>query len=100
MRREYEKFLYDQSVSNTESIILFDKSEPRYGFPKRISVEDIPESQHQRMISDAQWLYNNQTFNNGLRLAMMNNGNLAGVHKDMVENVNSLLQLIDEEIKK
>jgi len=100
MRREYEKFLYDQSVANTESIILFDKSEPRYGFPKRISVEDIPESQHQRMISDAQWLYNNQTFNNGLRLAMMNNGNLAGVHKDMIENVNSLLQLIDEEIKK
>ncbi len=100
MRREFEKFLYDQSVTNTESIILFDKSEPRYGFPKRISIEDIPESQHQRMIADAQWLYNDQTFNNGLRLAMMNNGNLAGVHKDMGVNIDNLLQLIDEEIEK
>ena len=100
MRREFEKFLYDRSVTNTESIIFFDKSEPRYGFPKRISIEDIPESQHQRMIADAQWLYNDQTFNNGLRLAMINNGNLAGVHKDMVGNINDLLQLIDEEIRK
>jgi len=100
MRREFEKFLYDRSVSNTESIIFFDKSEPRYGFPKRISFEDIPQVQHQQMIADAQWLYNDQTFNNGLRLAMMNNGNLAGVHKDMVANIDDLLQLIEEEIKK
>ena len=100
MRREFEKFLYDRSVSNTESVIFFDKSEPQYGFPKRLSIENIPQSQHQKMIADAQWLYNDQTFNNGLRLALMNNGMLAGIHKDMVVNIDNLLQLIDEEIKK
>ena len=100
MRREFEKFLYDRSVTNTESIIFFDKSEPQYGAPKRISFEDIPQSQHQKMIADAQWLYNDQTFNNGLRLAMMNNGGLAGIHKGMVANIDGLIQLINEEIKK
>jgi hypothetical protein len=100
MRREFEKFLYDRSVNNTESIIFFDKSEPKYGFPNRISIQDIPQLQHQQLIADAQWLYNDQTFNNGLRLAMMNNGNLAGIHKDMGVNIDNLLELIDEEIKK
>ena len=65
-----------------------------------LTIKDIPESQHQKMIADVQWLYNDQTFNNGLRLAMMNDGGLAGVHKNMVENIDNLLQLIDEEINK
>ena len=100
MRREFEKFLYDRSVVNTESVVLFDKSGPKYGFPKRLTIEDIPQSQHQKMIDDVQWLYNDQIFNNGLRLAMMNNGALAGIHKDMGVNIDNLLELIDEEIKK
>ena len=98
MRREFEKFLYDRSVENTESVALFDKSEPRYGFPKRLTINDIPQSQHQKMLEDVQWLYNDQTFNNGLRLALMNNGAVAEIHKNMVENVNNLLQLIESEI--
>ena len=100
MRREFETFLYDRSVGNTESVVLFDKIEPQYGFPKRLTIEGIPQSQHQKMIDDVQWLYNDQIFNNGLRLAMMNNGALAGLHKDMGVNIDKLLELIDEEIKK
>ncbi len=100
MRREFEKFLYDRSVGHTESIVLFDKSEPQYGYPKRLTIEDIPQSQYQKMIDDVQWLFNDEIFNNGLRLAMMNNGGLAGIHKDMVENIDNLLELIDEEINK
>jgi len=100
MRREFEKFLYDRSVGHTESLVLFDKSEPQYGFPKRLTIEAIPQSQHQKMIDDIQWLYNDQIFNNGLRLAMMNNGALAGIHKDLSVNIDKLLEIIDEEIKK
>jgi hypothetical protein len=100
MRREYEKFLYDISVENTLSLGFFDVSEPKYGFPDRLKIEDIPESKHDKLIADARWLYNDQTFNNGLRLAMMNNGFLANIHRNMNQNIERLLELIDEEIKK
>ncbi|MBT8182425.1 MAG: hypothetical protein KJO53_12640 [Eudoraea sp.] len=100
MRREYEKFLYDRSVENTQSLAFFDDNEPKYGFPDRLKIEDIPETQHQKLIADVQWLYKDQIFNNGIRLAMMNNGFLADIHRNMNQNIQRLLDLIDEEIKK
>ena len=100
MRREYEKFLYDRSVENTLSLSFFDNSEPKYGFPDRLGIEDIPESRHEKLIKDAQWLYNDQIFNNGIRLAMMNNGFLADIHRNMNQNIQRLLESINEEIKK
>ncbi|MBT8275165.1 MAG: hypothetical protein KJO39_03390 [Bacteroidia bacterium] len=100
MRREYEKFLYDRSVENTLSLAFFNDSEPKYGFPDRLKIEDIPKSKHEQLITDAQWLYEDQTFNNGIRLAMMNNGFLADIHRNMNQNIQKLLELIDEEINK
>jgi hypothetical protein len=100
MRREYEKFLYDRSVENTRSLAFFDDTTPSYGFPKRLTLADIPESQHAQLIADAQWLHQDQTFNNGIRLAMMNNGYLADVHLAVNQNIQNLLELIGEEIRK
>ena len=98
MRREYEKFLYDRSVENTLSLAFFDDRKPTYGYPSRLNIADIPASKHEKLISDAQWLYNDQTFNNGIRLAMMNNGYLADIHRNMNQHIQKLLNLIDSEI--
>jgi len=98
MRREYEKFLYDRSVENTLSLAFFDDSEPKYGYPSRLNIVDIPASKHEKLISDAQWLYNDQTFNNGIRLAMMNNGYLADIHRITNQHIQKLISLIESEI--
>lgn len=99
MRREFEQYLYDPHIKNTSAIEFFDTTNPRYGLQKRLGVEDIPQSRHAELISDAQWQHNDQTFRNGLKLALMNNGGLAGLHKNQIEYLNALIRLIDAEIK-
>lgn len=98
MRREYEAYLYNPHVEHIAALGFFDMSEPAYGFPKRLKVADIPQSQHQKMIEDAQWQHHDEVFKNGLRLAMMNNSFLAGIHHDLVENLDQMIDLINEEI--
>ena len=100
MRREYEKFLYDRSVEHTRALAFFDDTSPQYGFPERLNLMDIPESEHPKLIEDAQWLYRDQTFNNGIRLAMMNNGFLADIHRNMDKHIERLLDLIEKEVDK
>ena len=100
MRGEFEKLIFDRSVENTESLIFIDMSEPQYGHSNRLTIEDIPKSQHPKIITDVQWLYNDQTFNNGLRHAFTNNSYLAGVHQNIGEEIENLLKLIDEELEK
>ena len=100
MRREHEAYLYDPHVENIAALGFFDLSEPAYGFPKRLTIADVPQSQHQQMIEDAQWQHNNEVFKNGLKLAFMNNGYVAGIHKDILEDVKDLIALIDDEINK
>jgi hypothetical protein len=98
MRREYEKYLYDISVENTLSLSFFDDKEPQYGLPKRLKIQDIPKAKYEKLIADVQWLYKDQTFNNGLRLAMMNNGVLAGFHINMNQNIQGWIKMIEREI--
>ena len=100
MRREYETYLYDPHVKNIIAIPFFDLSQPNYGFPNRLKIEDIPKEQHQQLIENAKWQHHNDLFKNGLRLAYMNNSFLAGMHKNLVEYIQDLIKLIDEEIKK
>ena len=99
MRREFEQYLYDPHVKNISVIEFFDTTNPIYGFQKRLKAEDIPKSKHNQLIKDAQWQYSDQTFRNGLKLALMNNGILADLHKKQVEYFNNLIKLIDSEIK-
>ncbi|MTE27846.1 DUF6090 family protein [Winogradskyella ouciana] len=98
MRREHQDYLYDQNIENIEALGFFDMTTPAYGFPERLTAADIPESKHQKLIEDAQWQHNDEMFKNGLRLAMMNNSFLAGIHKDMVDNINQLIQMINNDI--
>ena len=74
MRREYEEYLYDPHVKNISVIEFFDTTRPTKGLPIRLKAEDIPGSKHDKLINDAKWQNDNQTFTNGLKLALMNNG--------------------------
>jgi hypothetical protein len=100
MRREYETYLYDPHVNNITALGFFDLTETNYGFPNRLTVKDIDPSNQEKLIKDAKWQHNDELFKNGLRLSFMNNSFLAGIHKDLVQNINHLIKLIDEEIVK
>ena len=100
MRREYEEYLYDPHVKNISVIEFFDTTTPTKGLPIRLKAEDIPESKHDKLINDATWQNNNQTFSNGLKLALMNNGGLSRKHSDQISYINHLISIIDAEIKK
>ena len=100
MRREYEEYLYDPHVKNISVIEFFDTTTPTKGLPIRLRAEDIPESKHNKLINDVTWQNNNQTFTNGLKLALMNNGGLSRKHSDQIAYINQLISLIDAEIKK
>jgi len=98
MRREYEAYLYDTHVKNISALGFFDISNPKFGLPDRLTVVAIPESEHGKLIADAQWQHRDQTFQNGLKLALMNNGVLAEMHKNVTQYIEELIRLIDEEI--
>ena len=100
MRREYETYLYDPHVQNIRAIPFFDVSQPNYGFPNRLEIEDIPKDQHPQLIENAKWQHHNDLFKNGLRLAYMNNSFLAGMHKDLGDYIKDVIHLIDHEIEK
>ncbi len=100
MRREFEHYLYDVSIKNIAILSFADMSSPTYGLPDRLRIEDIPGSQHEKMIEDAYWLCNHETFNNGLKLALMNNGYLANMHKDLTAYIRNVIRNMDEEIAK
>ena len=98
MRREYEAYLYDTHVKNISALEFFDSTKPNFGLPERLDVQDIPESAYGKLIADAQWQHNDQTFRNGLKLAMMNNGVLAGMHENVKQYIQELISLIENEI--
>jgi len=100
MRREYEQYLYDINITNVSALEFFDTTNPKYGLLNRLKTKDIAKSKYDKLISDSQWQYNSQTFNNGLKLAMLNNGLLASLHKSTSLHIEELIQFIDEEIQK
>jgi hypothetical protein len=100
MKREFEEYLYNPSIKNISALGFYDISKPTNGLTNRLQIKDIPKLQHNKLIVDAQWLHNSQIFNNGLKLAMMNNNYIADIHKNLAEFFHKLLKYIDEEIKK
>ncbi|MCH2490890.1 MAG: DUF6090 family protein [Flavobacteriales bacterium] len=99
MRREYEEYLYDVNIHNITALAFFDLTTPTYGFPKRLRYKDIPSSEHSKLIADAQLQHNNKLFKNGLRLAMMNNSFIAGMHKELIEYIQNLIKIITTELE-
>ena len=100
MRRDHEQLFYDVAFKNTSFGDFFDYTNPKNGFNKRLEIEDIPESLHVKLLDNAQWIYNNQTMNNGLKLAMGNNILLTEIHHNIGKHISELIKLIDEDIEK
>lgn len=100
MRREYEKYLYDPHVENIVALGFFDLTQPTFGFPKRLTSADIDVALQKTLVEDAKWQHHDKKFKNGLRLSFMNNSYLAGIHKDLIEDIKKLISSIDKEIEK
>jgi len=99
MRREYEHYLYDEELKNISFGNFYDFTEPTNIF-KRKEIIDIPDTLHKQVINDVAYIYNNQTINNGLKLAMSNNNILARGHEKIGEQIETLIKLIDKDIEK
>lgn len=99
MRREYEEYLYNTHVKNISALEFFDLTQAKLGFPDRLKPEDFSPQNAEKLIADAQWQHNDQTFQNGLKLALMNNGFLADMHNNLVLFLNELIQIIETEIE-
>lgn len=100
MRREYEEYLYDPHVKNARALGYFDLSKPATGFPERLGIEEIPDSTHRQLIQDAKWQHNDPVFKNGIRLALMNNSFLAGMHQNLIDYIEELIEFIDADLNK
>lgn len=99
MRREFEEYLYNPHVKNIAALEFFNLKDPKYGMLNRLSVDEIPKIKHADLIKDANWQHQDQTFQNGLKLAMMNNSLLAGLHQNLVQYIRHLIKSIEVEIK-
>jgi len=100
MRRDFEQYIYDEAFKNTSFGSFFDFTNPKNGFNKRLEIKNIPESVHRKLIEDAEWIYNNQTINNGLKLTVGNSILLANIHDNTGKQIIKLIKLIDEDIEK
>jgi len=100
IRREFEEYLYNIAIKGTSVLNFLDHNKSLGGFPIQLKIEDIPESNYAKLIEEAQWLYNNKTFNNGLRLARMTNDGLAYAHKNTQQDIKKMIKLINSEIEK
>ncbi len=99
MRREFEEYLYDVMINNASGLEFYDTKAVGDSLIY-LKIEDIPISKHKELIADAQWLHRDQTFNNGLKLAFMNNTGLVQIHMELEAHLNLLIDLIDKEIVK
>ena len=98
MRSEFDKYLYDASILNTNMLNVMDfklsaeKSKIVLKDPSQIEVDNII-PQYQRLLK-------NKTFNNGLKLSIMNNIFIKNFHVELTAHLQKLNQLIQDDLDK
>jgi len=100
MRREFEQYLYNSLIPNTNIFDNVDFSKSVEA--KNMSYADssqISDEKFQKMLADFNWLKNNQAYQNGLKLALLNNLFINDFHKKLTTDINKLNSFISEEIK-
>lgn len=100
MRREFEFYLYDEMIKNGMALVTLDNSKAYIGFPDQVSVNTLSLSEQEDFIRDTQVLYHNTTFNNGLKLAHMNNSSMTSIHQNLAEAITDLIHDIKLELEK
>ena len=98
MRREYEQYLYDMVIPNTDAInfMNFDSATDA----EKLTETDRPQALLDKLIPQYDWLAKNTTFKNGLKLAVANNMGLKVTHFKIKDHLNRLLKQIDQDLKK
>jgi hypothetical protein len=98
MRSEFDKYLYDASIFNTDMLNVMDfklsaeKSKIVLKDPVQIEVDDL--------IPQYESLLKNKTFINGLKLSIMNNIFIKNFHIDLKTHLQKLNQLIQDDLDK
>jgi len=102
MRREYEQYLYDIAIPNTTILmdIDFDKTVSEKKNTPIQSAKQLSENQFMEMKRNFISMRNNLTYQNGLKLATLNNISISKMHHSLEDNINRLNTLISEEIKR
>lgn len=104
MRREYEEYLYDVFIPNTEILNFLDFENIKEGqrlnrFDTTGIATKITAKKIELMISQYDWILKNQTLRNGLKLTSMNSMALQLRHYNVKKNLERLNELITQEIK-
>lgn len=101
MRREYEQYLYDILLPNTESFNFFDFEKivenKNYDL---IELNTITASKLKELEKDFQWIIKNKAFRNGLKLTILNNIGINTEHIKMRVYLTRLSELIQKDISK
>ncbi|WP_439152022.1 DUF6090 family protein [Winogradskyella sp.] len=98
MRSEYDKYLYDASIINGDMLNVMDfQSTAEIGTiilkePSQIQIENLIPQYHR--------LLNNKTFNNGIKLSIMNNTFIKQMHEELIAHLEKLNELIQEDLNR
>ncbi len=99
MRREYEQYIYDVAIPNTDILNFFDFEKiPETGKLKKIDLAKIQPEQVKKMEDEIVWILNNKTLRNAMRLSVMNNRLLKNKHVDMRKHIERMIELIDQDL--
>ncbi|WP_339754791.1 DUF6090 family protein [uncultured Winogradskyella sp.] len=98
MRREYEEYLYDISIHNSEMLNAFDfQKTAENGAFVFIEPSQIPVN---TLIPQYKKVLGIKSFINGLKLSVMNNVALINYHTEMTAHLQKLNELIIDDLKK
>jgi len=99
MRREYDMYLYDRSISLKDQFIFVDFNKTVQ--TDRLSMKmDVSEAQLDSLRLQWTELLKDKTFRNGLKLALLNNRGMSKSCAKTVSEIKKSINLIDQEIDK
>jgi len=100
MRREYEQYIYDVAIPNTDILNFFDFEQiPESGRLKKIDLAIIQESQVNKMEGEIDWLLSNKALRNAMRLSAMNNQLLKNKHLAMRKQIERIKDLVIQDLE-
>lgn len=98
MRREYEHYLYDRSANHKSFMPLFDL-EATWKSKKRILDTTFTEEQIAAFLEESQFIQNDRVIKNGLKLAAGNNRYIKTQYDEMKRDIETLIRLINTDLK-
>lgn len=98
MRREYDHYLYDRTTNNRSIFPIFD-FEVFLKSKKRAVDTSLTEEQIESFYEETYFIQNDRVIKNGLKLAAGNNLYIKNLYDEMKEDVETLIRLINADLK-